>query len=277
MTIPNLPTDNLYKFVALTGVILLLVSIFYPELRRQELNEEITILNGEVEKQEFERLLLKDQTDKLRKKIEDLDEVCNCGTKSVVNDSIIVRPIVTSGPKEVVELSNQIELLIKERNEIVRQISLKAIEINTKDDLIGDKRANLDELNEAANTFGPVSLVIAILGFLFWFERTQKYQDRILKGQFGEYIKNELCQSCGMRLDNDDVYLQSSVDQKEKIRYCSDCFKEGQFTEPAITFKEMKDKVRNRCKELGFGKLVTFIYLRRLHDLERWLPKFRWK
>ena len=50
MNIPNLPTDNLYKFMALSGVILLVASVFFPLNLISKLNEEIVIYNGEIQK-----------------------------------------------------------------------------------------------------------------------------------------------------------------------------------------------------------------------------------
>jgi uncharacterized membrane protein len=40
MNIPNLPTDNLYKFLALTGIIILIFSIAITETRLTELESE---------------------------------------------------------------------------------------------------------------------------------------------------------------------------------------------------------------------------------------------
>jgi hypothetical protein len=40
MNIPNLPTDNLYKFLALTGIIILIFSIAITEIRLTELESE---------------------------------------------------------------------------------------------------------------------------------------------------------------------------------------------------------------------------------------------
>jgi hypothetical protein len=40
MNIPNLPTDNLYKFLALTGIIILIFSIAVTEIRLTELESE---------------------------------------------------------------------------------------------------------------------------------------------------------------------------------------------------------------------------------------------
>jgi uncharacterized protein YktA (UPF0223 family) len=43
------PTDNLYKFAALSGLVLLLVSIIYPQTRMDALNARIYDFNCEIE------------------------------------------------------------------------------------------------------------------------------------------------------------------------------------------------------------------------------------
>lgn len=277
MNIPNIPTDNLYKFIALTGVIIFILTLFYPELKRQELNDEITLINGQIEILDYEKHPLEQQTKEIKKKITELDKLCDCGFKSIINDSLIVKPKIISGPKEIMELTKQIDILIQERDKLIEQTNFKALEINTKTELIRNKQDNLDELNKASAFFIPFSFILSTLGFLFWFTQTQRYQDSLLKEQYEQLKKFERCQSCGIHFSNDCNYNQLTSEEKQKLTYCSVCYNEDKFTEPEITFKEMKEKVRNRCKELGFNKLKIFIYLLGLNDLERWRPKFKWK
>ena len=54
MNIPNLPTDNLYKFIALTGVVLFLTFLIYPSFRAIELNEKIYLIDAESRKLDIE-------------------------------------------------------------------------------------------------------------------------------------------------------------------------------------------------------------------------------
>ena len=50
MNVPNLPTDNLYKFIALTGIVLFLVALIYPEYKDAQLKDAIALYNAEVNK-----------------------------------------------------------------------------------------------------------------------------------------------------------------------------------------------------------------------------------
>src|SRR6266853_268176 len=48
MHFPNLPTDNLYKFLALSGVVVVLASIFYPKSRLGEIQQRVIEVTAEM-------------------------------------------------------------------------------------------------------------------------------------------------------------------------------------------------------------------------------------
>ncbi len=89
MNIPDLPTDNLYKFVALAGLILLLFSpIYYQFFSRDVLLKNIN-LRAEMRRMEKEVEFLREDTDLLKEDIqakkqdnsESQEEHKNSGTK----------------------------------------------------------------------------------------------------------------------------------------------------------------------------------------------------
>jgi hypothetical protein len=276
MNLPNLPTDNFYKFIALTGVFLFVISIFYPKYQQKILRDEIEIYNGEISKLNLEKTKSTEKQNELKKRIALLDEKSNCNFQSIVNDSIIVKNKVIDGPKELVQLSDEIDKLIDEYSQLNREFDLKAIEISTTRSLINHKENDLSELNKVTNVFAPVSILIALTGFLFWYEKTQKYQDKVLKEQAVQFLTSDFCQSCGMRLSNQKNYHKISDDIKKQMNYCETCYENGEFTEPELTLKEMKEKVTNRCKMLGYNKIMTYILTSRIKNLERWRDKFQW-
>jgi hypothetical protein len=276
MNIPNLPTDNLYKFIALTGVILLVISLTYPEYQKKTLRDEIEVYNGEVRRLKLEKAKSIEKQKELKKRIAILDEKSNCNCHSIVNDSIIVRTKIIEGPKDLIELSSEIDKLIEEYTQLNRDFDLKSLEISTKLALINNKEYDLIEINELIVFFGPFSLFITFIGFLLWYEKTQKFQDKVLKEQAVHYLKSDLCQSCGMRLSNQKDFHKISDEIKKQTTYCQTCYSDGGFVEPNLTLKEMKEKVKKRCEELGYNKLVTFILTKRINNLERWRDKFQW-
>lgn len=78
------------------------------------------------------------------------------------------------------------------------------------------------------------------------------------------------CQSCGMPLKKDPNGGGTNLDGTKNAMYCSHCYQEGRFTLPDITVDEMKVRVKNKMKELGFPGFLSGIFTRHIPKLERW-------
>lgn len=275
MNVPNLPTDNIYKFITLTGVVLLVLSFIYPEIKRKEIRDEITLHEGEVDILRMEQFKDSIRLNEIRKEVRELDSESNCDCTSLVSDTLIVRTRIIDGPPELVEQSKEIDLLIDEWKKTRDQLNMKTSKLNTKSQLIIDKTGDLAEIDEAVEFFAPILFFSTFLGFFIWYEKTQKYQDKLVKEQVSNYPLIQHCQSCGMKLSNQEEYTSFSESER-KSKYCKTCYTDGDFNEPDITLEEMKEKVRNRCKELNFDRLTTWVATTRLKNLDRWRKKFKW-
>lgn len=276
INLPNFPTDNLYKFIAISGIVLFIFAIVYPEYRRTELNKDITLNNGEIKKLLVENNKAKSKLEEIKEEIDILDSNANI-TGSFVNDSIIRRTRILRGENNLVEDSKKIDKLVNEWSDLKIQIELKAIEINIKSELIKNNENDIKIINEMMNTLGPISVLITFFGFLFWYSKTQRLQDKMLLEQTSKVIENEICQSCGMFLYDQQNFDLFSENQKNII-YCNTCYSDNKFKEPELTLNEMKLKVKNRCKEMGADKITTFILVNKLYKLKRWRKKlFTWK
>lgn len=276
MNIPNLPTDNLYKFIALTGLVLIVLSILYPETKHREIRDEITVHEGKIAILDLDLVKDKKGLDEVQKEIQEIKKEVNCDCIPFVNDSMIVRPKVLDGPTELLEQSQKIDLLIREWQSIREQLNIKTLELNTKAKLISDKSRDLAKMDYIIHFISPLLLGFTLLFFFIWYQRTQRYQDKLLKEQVEQYPTFKNCQSCGMKLSDQtecDISLQNDSNQK----YCQTCFQDDSFTEPDLSLNEMNEKVKARCEELGFGRLTSWILSYRLQNLDRWRKKFNWK
>jgi len=70
MTIPNLPTDNLYKFIALTGSILFLFCWVYPLSRIEKIENERMLLAKDIARIEIEQKVLLENSNELNENLE---------------------------------------------------------------------------------------------------------------------------------------------------------------------------------------------------------------
>lgn len=80
-----------------------------------------------------------------------------------------------------------------------------------------------------------------------------------------------ICQSCGMPLDNDPKNGGTNLDLSLSKKYCSYCYKDGRYTDEGITLKEKIEKnikiaVTMNIPEAEARKMAESV----LPELERW-------
>lgn len=80
----------------------------------------------------------------------------------------------------------------------------------------------------------------------------------------------KFCQSCSMPLDRDPQGGGGNADGSRSTRYCSLCYREGRFTQPNFTVKDMQDFCIAQLRKRGMPSVMGWIFTRSLPGLERW-------
>jgi hypothetical protein len=78
------------------------------------------------------------------------------------------------------------------------------------------------------------------------------------------------CQSCGMPLKKDQKGGGTLADGSKSTMYCSYCYENGKFINPAMTAKEMQQLVKGKLKEMGFPGFIAWFFTANIPKLERW-------
>ncbi len=65
------PTDNLYKFIAITGLLFIFASIFYPTFLNIQINEKISELEKDLEIVTIEIANLEKESNEIGRKTDD--------------------------------------------------------------------------------------------------------------------------------------------------------------------------------------------------------------
>ncbi len=78
------------------------------------------------------------------------------------------------------------------------------------------------------------------------------------------------CQSCGMPMKKDPEFGGTNEDGSKNEKYCSYCYQSGKFTQPDFNAKQMQDFCIEKMKEMGFPKVVAWVFTRGIPRLERW-------
>src|SRR3972149_8292621 len=194
MNMPSLPTDNLYKFLALGGLVTLVVfPIFYvsqvADRNRQmvETETEALILEKEVEFLKWETNALIDELAETKKDAKMLAKESKTSKSSSVgqaNDPI--SPSVDS----ITKRANQILLENKGYLDRGYELRRKTLELEKESLKLAGKRVEINLLDGRLNAIRrltligiSVSSVIMILGFSLSSLNLQKYQDQTIARQ----------------------------------------------------------------------------------------------
>lgn len=85
--------------------------------------------------------------------------------------------------------------------------------------------------------------------------------------------KSRICQSCGMPLRNDKNGPALEKDGTTSDIYCSNCYKEGEFTCPNCTTEDMMKKNEKIMKEMHLPKFLIKAFNKKIPKLDRWNEK----
>lgn len=183
-SLPVLPTDNLYKFIFIGGLICLISSFFLLD----------KVINNQIEDS---------------KTLDSLHAVNTARTTLISEELKKIDVTVKSANKVTTEINKEIQKLLKNRlrntsigEDLVIKASraqaelLLAKEVNDsikKDGVQNDKdrslieaklnaRKSIQEQNESnSSSLGGLGIIMLIIGGVLWYSETQKVQDDILK------------------------------------------------------------------------------------------------
>jgi hypothetical protein len=142
----NIPTDNLYKFIALTGMSIVLVSFYLATTRTESYLTRGYSVTGDAAVLALERNQLnKEIAESKRKKISPIEQ-------------------------------KQFEV---RRDELNRRRVLLAEKARGEQEILDWNRIVIYDVLGA----GFIGIIVAVCGFSLWYHRVQKYMDRALREQ----------------------------------------------------------------------------------------------
>jgi len=145
MNLPNLPTDNLYKFVALVGVVILIGASYFPIVKAREYQLSMVKLEGQLRLLNLELEYLKEKATHLKS---DQD---NTG-------------------------HNRTELIYE-----AHQLKMKHEKLKTKSEELRVLELDYVFFSSMQRIGMLMGILTGILGFSLWYFKIQRYQDRQLK------------------------------------------------------------------------------------------------
>jgi hypothetical protein len=197
MSLPNLPTDNLYKFMALSGLSLIISMIILFAHENSKLSDRYERFSFDLTQSKIEKETLYCRKIKINEEIEKLEEKVN---NYEIDSSILSEKINLKELKESLNdkdhrtylefLFKYMDCIIPEKKE-AEIIDKKIEELETIEDKLREKDAYIEHYKffiEINNVLIKrlewvvfflifVGSVVSVKGFSLWYRKVQKYLD----------------------------------------------------------------------------------------------------
>jgi len=184
MNLPTLPTDNLYKFMALSGLAIAVFSVFLPLTRMSEIRLNMLEIETQLEVLEIE---VKYQENNI------IDALVNKGNLSPKEKALFRNHLIDLLNKDTMlkEFDEQSEPIFNPEEQA--SFRSRSIEIRKKiAEVKGRHRQSVALLYELKSyrwilwIGGMLGLVISFFGFGFWYYLIQRPNDMLLR----KHIRN---------------------------------------------------------------------------------------
>lgn len=190
---PSLPTDNLYKFQALTGLTIIVLTVWFLANQLNGILLQCIDSVNDLSRLSVEMSFLKEDVDKLEKKVNQLAAKTGELKKQTIYST---NDLSLSESNSMIGITNSYDSqgneMIKEYTAMIgknRELRLKRIEIEGKEYLINWEKSKFGVLAIVGFLVIGGSLYLAIIGFKRWYNRIQVYEDRILKNEAEKRLK----------------------------------------------------------------------------------------
>jgi hypothetical protein len=77
------------------------------------------------------------------------------------------------------------------------------------------------------------------------------------------------CQSCGIPMDRAQG-PGTNADGSKSLKYCSYCFKDGEFVQPGWTAEDMQSYAAKKLQQYGLPAFLSDMLTKGIPKLERW-------
>jgi len=175
MEFPQIPTDNLYKFMALSGLALFIAFILIPGQKILDLERQTAQLSGEYEILQIELSEREDEFSLVREKIVALKDKI----KMVPENSHLKK----SESSEFLSELHAVENAHQSAHEKLVQTNIFRAKTKAKNKEMKVVADSIRVTNRALAFGALLGIFLMTFGFRLWHQRVQLLQDRLLKLQ----------------------------------------------------------------------------------------------
>lgn len=219
-TLPNVPTDSLYKFVALFGIVLLAFGLWYPKEKFRESSAQIrqTVKENGLTRIRISRKMaqvsslvgeLGTKYDALAEKQKPIDEAkaafdaksnavseelnrilktergdvkgATARANTLVSESNVLGAKLREMTDAYNRLSEEYKPVLGRQNELLDELSVEAVNLKGSIEAIEDLNQEAKSWFEHMLSCIVFGWTMIIVGFILWYVRVQRYEDAILR------------------------------------------------------------------------------------------------
>ena len=177
MKIPEIPTDNLYKFMALCGVVILIAS-FFPTFHMHKLNMQMIELAGEKAMLKVQVDCLVENFDKSRKEGQELSKK----VQQLIDENDY-RKATKISMKEMEDLNISISNITEEigsLHEPLEKIHIAIYKVKFKQLEVNYLRMVIRNIGILIFLGRLLGLTLMFFGFWFWYKKLQAPLDKLI-------------------------------------------------------------------------------------------------
>ena len=176
MEMPNLPIDNLYKFFAISGLLLFAASIYFPFVLANKFYEEYYVCI---------------EADSIIKADSDYTTIKLNTISNLVSNAILQQEGKYTSSVNKLELSysnDEIKQMLNDDHDLLHQLDTGFAKIKANTIRLNDIHTEFKQLKYVTIIMMFISIILILKGFRLWYYRIQIYQDRILKNEAEKYL-----------------------------------------------------------------------------------------
>lgn len=261
------PTDSFYKFIGIGGLALFIICAIFLFSTMYEDDHKLILANGNLQEQEY----------KLKGTIDDLEYLPEYQNLENVDISLLRAWSNNQGDSTYLRDQNFVQsfyALPDSVREKIKTILFSGLKYRYEYESLSQKINQRKEYQDFVFICCLIGEIFAFIGIYFWYDKIQKPLEEDRKSQesqkrFLGTNLSEYCHSCYMTFYFNN---ERGIEKDGTISrfFCKECYGEGKYTEPDLTFDEAKKRLviklhqlnykprRIKRKEKAFGNLLRW-------------------
>jgi hypothetical protein len=169
MNIPIPPIDNIYKYAAIVGSIFVIFSIYGPYLILKDIREKKSAVFLKIE-------TIKAEQEFVERKISDLEKFTD---NSILWQQGKYRS--DSSKLNIPYTWDEIKKMKEQTRELLKSDKINVAELQALNDDFNHLSSDFDMINKFSDRLFYSGIVLALVGYILWYYRIQRYQDKALR------------------------------------------------------------------------------------------------